>query len=713
MKNYYLKSFLCCVLESILAFFLFVSPVFALRTIHETGVSLENDKIEFTGAYPGGQFGAEIAAADFNNDGLGDLLISSPFVSYGDRQWNGMVKLIFGRSAGVESSEKSPDISFFGQDTGDQLGTALAVGDYNHDGFMDFAMSALRASFEGKHTGKVYVINGRPLEAFKQVAVEYDLSVYGADGVFSGYREGDGFGFSLATAEINHDDMNDLLVGAPFSDTLNFEKAGNVYGYFGSIRGLPFEQNVLFRGNQTLERFGASLAAGDLNADGKSDVLIGAYSSPNGSVKQAGKVYFYDGTARFPRLVDNESIALKGQSEKQWLGFDMDTGDVNGDSIEDVAVSSFSYVGEREKAKVEVYFGGEKFVPYQQSKIDPDVIIKDPLDEALLGASVLIDDLDGDDRGDIIVGAPGVASVMSTIPGDVYVVYGDVVGHENEFSVRDNGVHSIIHGENADDWFGYSTAVMDYDSDGFKDLVIGSRYSEGDLGVNNGKVFVLRGNGAVFGSERPVMDGEVETVTRGEIVSVVLDSFDLQKKKTDQLKQCYDFIDFCLFNFMAMSSFDGISLLEPLILYPDVQPTTRYREAINTATLLGIVNGYMEEYYSPFKPDNPVNRIQALKIILAATELVPVKYRFELVEELGSEESLAGQPSYFTDVDSEISYMWWYPRYVNFAVDNDIIEDGEFFRPHDPVTAGELRQMIDKTLGLLEILNSSDEKVAS
>lgn len=667
--------------------------------------------VELVGSYPGGQFGAQIASADFNNDGLDDLLVSAPFVSYSGRQWTGMVKLIFGRSETVQASEDYFDIAFFGESAGDQLGTSLAAGDYNNDGFTDFAMGAFRASFAGEPNGRAYIMNGRPWEAFKQLPAEYDLSLQRADHSFNGARGGEGFGFSMSVGDINRDNMDDLLIGAPFTDTSNFEKAGSVYAYFGSKSGISSDQNVLFRGHRTGERFGAAIAVAELSGDGENDVLIGAYSANSEAINQAGKVYFYDGADFFPRLVDREDAVIKGQTEKQWFGFSMNSGDINGDGVDDAAISSFPYLGQRSDAKVEIFFGGGKFVPFQKSKIAPDVVIKDPLDEALLGASVLVDDLNKDGRRDVVIGAPGIAGVMSTMPGDVYVVYGDVMGLENEFSVRSRRVHSMIHGENPDDWFGYSTAVMDYNGDGLKDLVVGSRYSEGDLSVNNGKVFILPGSdGKIFGRERPVMEAGEAAVTRGEIVSIVLDSFELRREKADALKQCNDFMDFCLFNFMAMSSFDGINLLAPITLYPDVQPDTRYYDAINTATLLGIVNGYMDDQDSPFRPEGLVTRIQALKIILAATELVPAKYRFELLAQLGSEENLTGQTSYFVDVDSKIAYMWWYPRYVNFAVENGIIEEGEFFRPNDPITAGELTGIIETTL---KFLKSRDEEVES
>ena len=135
-----------------------------------------------------------------------------------------------------------------------------------------------------------------------------------------------------------------------------------------------------------------------------------------------------------------------------------------------------------------------------------------------------------------------------------------------------------------------------------------------------------------------------------------------------------------------------------------------YYEDINLATMLGIINGYMGEENSPFHPEINVTRIQALKIILAAAELVPFKYRFELLDELGSEEALTSQKTPYEDIDTKVSSMWWYPRYVNFAYKNGIINDQDYLRPNDNITSSELNIWVAKTL---EYLNRSNEKIES
>jgi len=97
-------------------------------------------------------------------------------------------------------------------------------------------------------------------------------------------------------------------------------------------------------------------------------------------------------------------------------------------------------------------------------------------------------------------------------------------------------------------------------------------------------------------------------------------------------------------------------------------------------------------------------------VILGAADLVNSKYKFELVAILGTEDKLFNQKSYFQDIDSKIDTMWWYPRYVNFAVENGIVSEGEYFRPNDKITVWEFNAMIDRTI---EFLNKQNEETES
>jgi len=89
------------------------------------------------------QFGAELAAGDFNHDGFADLAASAPDESVGSLGGAGAVSVLYGSATGLTSSGGQ----LFTQvgstpEEGDGFGVGLATGDFNHDGFADLAAGA-------------------------------------------------------------------------------------------------------------------------------------------------------------------------------------------------------------------------------------------------------------------------------------------------------------------------------------------------------------------------------------------------------------------------------------------------------------------------------------------------------------------------------------------------------------------------------------------
>lgn len=711
----------CVLLSFLIVVILPFKSVFALLTTYESFIVQDLHKVELIGDNLGGQFGASLARGDFNDDGIEDLVVGAPFASTGLSEWNGQVVIIFGQEVfkerTIDFSIMSPSVVIYGQHSGDQFGTAIEVGDYNGDGYDDLVVSASNAYEDSERPGKVYVFYGGSRSVLKN-NTSIDLSVQKPDSLFVGYSDKDTFGLSLKTLDLNDDKVDDLLIGAPETKAYDIDNCGAVYGFLGSsgkffpsFKLKKTSADITFYGQTGGERFGSSISGGHFLGYKINDVAIGAYNADVDGVKHVGKVYIYKGGTGFSSVVRVPSLTIQGTVNNEWFGFSLDSSDVNKDGLDDFAITSFPYLSTRNDGKAFVFYGGTKFsqegIIYKSSEVK-DVVVENPKGEAFLGSSIQLGDMNKDGLSDIVIGAPGIGNPISQYPGDVYAAYSNVGGLSSEYSISDDRITSQIHGENADDWFGYSIKILDFNNDGYEDLAIGSRYSDTELGVNTGKVFVLLSDGIPFGTAKEVVESQDMPITRGEFLKIVFDKFNLSEIKKDYLNDCKEHLEFCLFNFTAVSTYNDIEFSPELSLYPDVSPSNEYYDYINMGTMLGLLNGFTGEKDSPFHPERYISRIQALKIIFGAVGLVPPKYRFELVALLGSLQKIEDQFSYFNDVSSQISYMWWYPRYVNFAYESGIVDQTQYFRPDENITIKEFEYMLNKTLEFIENQNGEN-----
>lgn len=715
------KSVISIFLILIFGLFLPYRAVFGKMTTYESSVNQIASKIEFIGETAGEQLGAAIVGGDFNNDGVDDIAMGSPFSSIGDREWNGKVTIVFGKNSWknkkIDLANVFPDVTFFGEYSGDQFGTTLTSGDFNRDGIADIAIGAYNAFSDGERPGKVYVVLGQSTWSRQS----YDFLIAKPDIEFVGNKNDEGFGLALSTVDIDDDNRDDLLIGSPFSSYDDVKKSGMVYAFLAKKEWMSTgvyasdQADMIFYGLAPNERFGSAIAAGTIISKKLIDVAIGAYSADDGDKTQVGKVYIYKGRDNFLKNFRKPTLTFTGSNQGEWLGYALAAGDTNGDGKDDLAISSFPYNSHPSLGKVTIFYGKQDLekkasVIYPSDK-NANIIIKKSLGEALMGASVLLPDFNGDNQKEIVLGAPGVGDPLSSDAGDVYILFNDNPGRNIVYSARDGSVTSTIHGENADDWFGFSLADLDFNGDGYTDLAVGSRYSDGKKISNNGKVFILPGVGNPYGNGRTVNSPEDVPISRGELIHEVIDRLDLKTKKAEFIESCYEHKDFCLFNFMAISLYNDVRLDPTPVLYPDVPEDYEYYEDVVVGTMLGLVNGMTTEKDNPFHPDDPISRINALKIVLGAADLVPPLYRFELKNQLGSYENLALQPSYFGDVNPQISSMWWYPRYTNFAVENGIIKQNRIFRPDDKITVSEFNSMLNNTIKYLRARDKETEKI--
>ncbi len=359
---------------------------------------------------------------------------------------------------------------------GDFFGNALAVGDFNGDGFLDLAVGVPGDNI-GQNRGAVNVIYGSPDGLRGQGSQEW---IQGRDGVEGNAERDDFFGSSLAAGDFDNDGFDDLAVGVPGEDNAQ----GIVAILYGTSAGLSavrdqvWNQSDLAGGSRNNgDRFGTALTVGDFNGDGFRDLAIGTplrnnasglvhvvYGSPTGLTAT--------GNQRFRQGADN----LVGNQERgDFFGNSLAAGDFDGDGFDELAVG---VPGEdNSRGGVQVLFGSPTGItPRGNVFLRQDFLIgANRRDNDAFGFALATGDFNQDGYVDLVASMTGVDASR----GAIIVVNGAENGLTGPAIEWRQGRNGILGTQTPNDRFGSALAVGDFNGDGFPDLAVGAS-GEGD-----------------------------------------------------------------------------------------------------------------------------------------------------------------------------------------------------------------------------------------
>ncbi|MGW3205958.1 FG-GAP and VCBS repeat-containing protein [Streptomyces sp. NPDC001135] len=333
--------------------------------------------------------------------------------------------------------------------------------DFNGDGYRDYA-----SGWGGEVTVTYGTATG---PGPKTVRFTQDSpNIPGKAGDAGGYA--DGFGDQVANADFNLDGYADLAVADRSEKVGTKAGAGAVTILWGARAGLGAKATRIPARSTTA--FGAALASGDFNGDGKPDLAVtdvtGTLFVYRGGFSQSGTTGGVTGLEVSPSGAEVlEPTAIVA-------------GKVNQDKATDLYVIGQGYKNGRMTQAAWFVQGGSTikrgtYTTYNASQAD-------------FSSTGVIADFDKNGYGDLAVSD----KPYNKGAGSVLVLRGGASGPTTSYRLSQS-TPGVATAATANDWFGYSLSAGDTNRDGYPDLAVGVPEEEAGSVHNAGGVHVLRG----------------------------------------------------------------------------------------------------------------------------------------------------------------------------------------------------------------------------
>jgi len=306
------------------------------------------------------------------------------------------------------------------------------------------------------------------------------------------------YGSTIATGgDLDGDGFPDAVIGAP-ADGPGAPGGAAAVGWGG-----PPRADLLLHGERAGDAFGSAISiAGDVDRDGRADLLIGAPGNDAGG-SHCGRAYLWlNGATGTP------SLLLQGEQAGESFGSSVLLGDFNGDGYADLAIGSPDYRAASSTAgigRVRIFFGGV----YPNAV--PDLVLDAPTGTIAFGATLAAVDFDADGRRDLVV-----SSTSSNGGKDRVFLFRGGPG-------LDAKPDFILTGEHPGDAFGAALASAgDPNHDGHEDLLIGAPLARNAHG-GTGRAYLYAGGSSPGFVPARIFDGSAEDESFGSAVAAAGD----------------------------------------------------------------------------------------------------------------------------------------------------------------------------------------------
>ena len=298
------------------------------------------------------RFGSALVVGDFDGDDLDDLAIGGP--DGGDQR--GAVWVLYGTqgvglTTGGHQQWTQDSSGVLGTaENNDLFGLALAAGDLDGDGYDDLAVSAAWEEIQSADQGGVvHILYGG---SGGLSATDNQLWWQGSNGLPEAAEDFDLFGFKLSSADFDGDGYGDLAIAASGEDYNDVEDAGVVIVMYGASSGLSASGSQLWHQDvpgvedeaEQFDRLGRSLSAGDFNADGFADLVMGLPHEDIGALANAGATHVVYGspsglTAAGSQFWHQDVSGILGGSEQgDNFGASLVAADFDGNGSDDLSI---------------------------------------------------------------------------------------------------------------------------------------------------------------------------------------------------------------------------------------------------------------------------------------------------------------------------------------------------------------------------------------